>query len=142
LKVQTRFISVLLAIGLCATATARSKTPASPAVVDGNYVSALAAANRFLHAWQNQDVETGLLMLSDRSRQQTQEDKLESFFISTPHSEQAYEIRPGRKLGDLRYSFPVTLLTTQQGHRWNRPHVSQIEITRTGENDWTVDKLP
>jgi hypothetical protein len=132
----------LLLLSFAPALNAKGKSAAKPTAVDDNYVSALAAANRFLHAWQTQDQETGLLMLSDHSRQQTPEDKLEAFFSPAPHTQQAYEIRPGRKLADGQYSFPVSLLVSQDGRKWIRPHVSQIDIIRTGKNDWTVDKLP
>jgi hypothetical protein len=134
--------ALALWLTLLPAAEAKNKSAVKSGPVDGNYVSALAAANRFLHAWQTQDQETGLLMLSDHSRQQTPEDKLEAFFTPAPHSQQAYEIHPGRKLADGQYSFPVSLLTAQDGHKWTRPRLSQIEITRAGKNDWTVDKLP
>ena len=34
-------------------------------VLDADYIAALATADRFFHAWQNHDQETGLLLLSD-----------------------------------------------------------------------------
>ena len=49
----------------------------SPAVPDRGYSSALAAANRFLQAWQNQDHETGLLMLTDVAKQDSSQDRME-----------------------------------------------------------------
>ena len=49
---------------------------------DPGYISALSAANRFLQAWQNQDHETGLLMLTDDAKQHSSEEGLEAFFSS------------------------------------------------------------
>jgi hypothetical protein len=135
-------IVVVVLLSFIPAASAKTKPAAKTTPVDENYIAALAAANRFLHAWQTQDQETGLLMLSDHSRQQTAEEKLESFFTPPAHTQQAYEIRPGRKLAEGEYSFPVSLFTYQGGRKWTRPRTSQIEITRTGKNDWTVDKLP
>ena len=37
----------------------------SATTTDRDYVSALSAANRFLQAWQTQDHEAGLLLLTD-----------------------------------------------------------------------------
>jgi hypothetical protein len=142
LPARAVLLAFVLWSAMLPAAVAKSRSAAKSGPVDGDYVSALAAANRFLHAWQTQDQETGLLMLSDHSRQQTPEGKVEAFFTPAPHSQQAYEIRPGRKLADGQYTFPVSLLTSQDGHKWTHPHISQIEITRTGKNDWTVDKLP
>ncbi len=43
--------------------------------LDAGYVSALAAANRFLQAWQNQDHETGLIMLTDDAKEHSSADR-------------------------------------------------------------------
>ncbi len=69
---------------------------------DPGYTSALAAANRFLQAWQNQDHETGLLMLTDAAKQNSSRIALEVFFSSGHDA--AYEIARGKKLkaGSLR----------------------------------------
>ena len=105
------------------------------------YISALAAANRFLQAWKNQDHETGLLMLTDAAKQQSSEDRLESFFSSGPDA--AYEIARGRKLKGGSYAFPVALFashsaTTKSSHRQR----SEIIVVRAGNNEWAIDKLP
>src|ERR1700730_1509822 len=63
---------------------------------DPGYRSALATANRFLQAWQSQDHETGLLMLTDGAKHHSSEDDLRSFFSSGPDA--AYEIARGKKL--------------------------------------------
>ena len=122
---------------------ARTRSASTPAAVDQDYIAALAAANRFLHAWQSLDQETGLLMLSDKLRQQTTEDRLETFFTPASSAQEAYEISRGKKLKPGRYSFPVALFATPEGdRRWLRPHFSEIIVTRIGKNDWTIDKLP
>src|SRR6266478_6345031 len=105
-------LAVLFAI-LFASAAARNRPAPSIATgSDPGYVSALAAANRFLQAWQNQDHETGLLMLTDAAKQRSSEDRLEVFFTSGLDA--AYEIARGRKMKDGRYSFPVTLFPSQK----------------------------
>jgi hypothetical protein len=118
---------------------ARSRAIARSSAVDAEYVSALGAANRFLHAWQTDDQETALLMLTDNLRQHTPEDRLDAFFAQ---HQPAYEIGHGKKLGDGHYRFPVTLFATPGAHQWTHARNSQIEITRAGKNEWIVDKLP
>ena len=75
------------------------------------YVSALATANRFLQAWQNQDHESGLLMLTDDAKQHSSEILMEAFFSSG--ADAAYEIARGKKVTAGRYTFPVTLFPLQ-----------------------------
>lgn len=108
---------------------------------DRGYASALAAANRFLHAWQNQDHETGLLMLTDAAKQNSSEDRLEVFFSSG--NDAAYEIARGKKLKAGRYAFPVTLFTSHSdSNQPSRPLRSQIIVVRAGRDEWAIDKLP
>jgi hypothetical protein len=108
-------------------------------VVDRDYVSALATANRFLAAWQAQDQENGLVMLTDAAKEQVSEDRLDEFF--SPGVDAAYEISRGKKMDSGRYVFPVTLLEPGTGHR-ARPRVSQMIVVRSGQDDWAVDRLP
>jgi hypothetical protein len=105
---------------------------------DANYSSALAAANRFLHAWQNQDHETGIIMLTDSARQHASPELLQTFFSPGPQA--AYEIARGRKVGAAGYVFPVALFGLSQ--QPSRPHYSKIFVSRAGKDDWVVDKLP
>jgi hypothetical protein len=108
---------------------------------DRGYVSALAAANRFLQAWQNQDHETGLLMLTDAAKQHSSEDRTESFFSSG--ADAAYEIARGRKMKGGRYAFPVTLFPFHSGTtKSDRPQKSAIVVVRTGKDEWSIDRLP
>src|SRR5579864_7573774 len=80
--------------------------------VDQDYIAALAAANRFLSAWQNQDHETAILLLSDKLKQHTKEERLEAFFTPAAHTQQAYEISSGKKLSSGSYIFCVTLFNS------------------------------
>jgi hypothetical protein len=101
----------------------------------------LAAANRFLQAWQNQDHETGLLMLTDAAKQNSSEDRLEAFFTSGHDA--AYEIARGKKLKAGSYAFPVALFTPVAGMSDGvRPQRSQIVVVLAGKDEWAVDKLP
>jgi len=131
------FLTALIA------ATGAARTKPRPAPIDADYVAALATANRFLHAWQTQDHETGLMMLTDRARQGSSEDSLDQFFSPDAASAQAFEINRGKKLQTARYSFPVVLWQATPGkeHRLH-PRYSSILIVRTGKDDWAVDKLP
>ena len=125
-------------------ASAASKTRLPPTISTGSdpgYVSALAAANRFLQAWQNQDHETGLLMLTDAAKELSSEDRLELFFSSG--SDTAYEIARGKKLKPGRYAFPITLFSSSSAtNKSDRPQRSEIVVVLTGKNEWAIDKLP
>jgi hypothetical protein len=108
-----------------------------PAPTDPGYVFALATANRFLHAWQTGDLETGMVLLSDRARHSQDPEKFEQFFSGA--ADRAFEITSGQ--GNRgRYQFAVALLTTE-GTRLRR-RFSEIIVVNTGKNDWVVDKLP
>lgn len=122
---------LLLAPGL---ALSRAKPKA--ATVDNDYVPALATADRFLHAWQTQDQESGLMMLTDAAKEHSSEDKLQQFF--SPGENAAYQISAGRKLKPGRYAFPVALL---EDSGKMRRRFSEIVVIRTGK-DWAVDQLP
>jgi hypothetical protein len=134
-------IILSLASWLSTSVAARNKHSSTLPAPDPEYTSALAAANRFLQAWQNQDHETGLLMLTDIAKQNSSEDRLEIFF-STGH-DAAYEIARGRKLKTGRYAFPVTLFTSYSGtNQPGRPQRSQIIVIRAGNDEWAIDKMP
>jgi hypothetical protein len=137
------FVGLILSLTLLlsASAIARNKRSASPAVPDHGYTSALAAANRFLQAWQNQDHETGLLMLTDTAKQSSSADRLEAFFTSGPDA--AYEIARGKKLKAGRYAFPVTLFPSRsEGIKAGSRQRSEIVVVRSGKVEWAIDKLP
>jgi hypothetical protein len=123
------------------SAASKTKNFPSLAVPDRGYASALAAANRFLQAWQNQDRETGLLMLTDIAKQNSSADRLEIFFSSGYDA--AYEIARGKKLKAGRYAFPVTLFTSHSGTtKAGRPQRSEIVVVLAGKHEWVVDKMP
>ena len=117
--------------------------PLAPSV-DPDYILALATADHFLHAWQTQDEEAGILLLSDRARQHTREDQVHGFFSCSTDTGSSYEIGRGKKLATGRYQFPVALLQhpSQNGHKWTRPLTSVLIVVRSGKSDWAVDRLP
>ena len=106
--------------------------------VDPLYGSALAAANRFLHAWQTEDHETGIMMLSDSARQNVSPDRLQTFF--SPGPDAAYEIAHGKRVNSAAYEFPVVLFGASSAP--SHPHVCSMIVTRSGKNEWAIDKIP
>jgi len=133
-------VGVLSAVLLMIVPAWARASHAKPASAPGReYRTALAAADRFLHAWQAQDQETGLLMLSDSAKRRASEDALAEFFAAGPSA--AYEIGRGKLLRGGRYSFPVVLYFTANEHN-RRPRASVIVITNSGKDDWVVDRLP
>ena len=112
--------------------------------MDSEYVLALGAANDFLRAWQTQDKEAGILLLTDRLKQRTSENALEIFFSCTAGKSQSFEIARGRKVAPGRYRFPVSLFqkAASPGTRWLRPQASSLIVVKTGGSEWSIDKLP
>jgi hypothetical protein len=109
----------------------------APTQTNPDYVFALATADRFMHAWQMVDPETGMVVLSDRVRHSQDPDKVEQFFSGG--SNRAFEIAHG--IGNRgRYRFAVVLVTSAGLHVHRR--LSEIIVINTGKNDWVVDKLP
>ena len=145
-QLRRKFSPVILALLLAQpfpTALAARPKPRT-ATFDRDYASALATADRFLHAWQTQDEESGLLLLTDRVRQHTDENKLRDFFSSGRNYSPGYEIGRGRRLSAARYKFPVALFAGDAGHphRPRRPQAYALIVVRIGREDWAIDKLP
>jgi hypothetical protein len=138
-----RIASVLLCTALMASA-AECKSKSATTAADRDYVSALAAANEFLHAWQVQDRAGGVILLTDSAKHRTSEEKIEQLLAPGMGVLQSYEIGQGKKLKSGAYSFPVTLFVIGTGKSAKpiRPHSSQIVVSRTGRDDWAIDKLP
>jgi hypothetical protein len=131
---QSLMLCVLLFLLLSLLA---AKTPPAPGLEPG-YVSALAAADHFLQAWQSGDVENGMVLLSSRAKEKATTDVVEKFFSNSSPS--AYEIGRGRLLKRGHHEFPVVLVVTSKNHA--RRRFSSVVIVETGKNDWAVDKLP
>ena len=136
-------VASLLLLAL-SPAPAPAKSRVSPPPVDQDYVVALAAADCFLHAWQTEDEEAGILMLTDRLKQRSSEDAVHDFFTGPESKRTSYEIGRGRKLSAGRYEFPVALFLSpsQNGPRWTRPQASALIVVRSGRADWAIDRLP
>ena len=134
--------SLLLLVSLTIPLSSKTHHIVDPPV-DRNYVSALSAADRFLHAWQTDDEEAGILMLTDRLKQRSNEETVHEFFSADPLWA-SYEIGRGRKLSSGRYEFPVSLFQTpsQNGPHWMHPQSSALIVVKAGKTEWAVDKLP
>jgi hypothetical protein len=134
-----RFRVVLILLSCFASTALFARVPkANSRAIDPGYSSALAAANRFLHAWQSQDHETGIIMLTDSARQHASRERLQDFF--SPGPDASFEIERGRRISPGEYAFPVVLFGTADTSA--RPRYCKIIVTRSGKDDWAVDKLP
>jgi hypothetical protein len=127
----------LLLLSLSAPSYARTAHHAARSSFDPAYGSALAAANRFLHAWQTQDHETGLVMLADSARQHASQELLQSFF--SPGPDAAYEIAHGRRVKAGEYTFPLVLIGSSENAR---PRYCKLIVIHAGKDDWAVERLP
>jgi hypothetical protein len=118
--------------------SATTRTAPARASADADYIRALAAADRFLQAWQGEDVETGTVLLSSHAKDKIKRDELERLFTNSAPG--AYEIEHGKFLRRGCYEFPIVLLSgsPKKTHR----RLSSIVMLNTGHNDWAVDKLP
>ncbi len=141
LSVKIPAAACLLLLMVFPTVPAWARSHGHPAkqesISDPGYVSALTAANHFLHAWQTGDLENGTVLLSDSLRHSQNADRLEQSFSSA--TDRAFEIARGHGHRG-RYSFPVVLVTLRGSHVARR--FSEIILVDTGKNDWVVDKLP
>jgi hypothetical protein len=134
-----RFRTLASVFLICAAAVSFARVPSrSSRALDPAYSTALAAANRFLQAWQVQDHETAIVMLTDAARQHTSPEHLQDFFSPGPQA--AYEIAHGKRLGAAQYVFPAVLFGFSGTP--SRPRYCKIIVVRTGKEDWAVDRLP
>lgn len=78
------------------------------------------------------------MMLSDTARQNLSPEKLQNFF--SPGPDAAYEIARGKRVNSAGYEFPVVLFGAAAAP--SRPRACAVIVTRSGKNEWAVDKLP
>ena len=57
-----------------------AKTLPAPGLEPG-YVSALAAADHFLQAWQSGDVENGIVLMNGHAKEKATTDVVEKYFL-------------------------------------------------------------
>ena len=77
-------------------------------------------------------------MLTDSARQHASRERLQDFF--SPGPDASFEINHGRRINTGEYAFPVVLFGTASDT--SRPRCSKIVVTRSGKDDWAVEKLP
>jgi hypothetical protein len=133
---STKLVLVLFAFSSSSWLSAQDR---SAPVLNREYASALAAADRFLQDWQAGDAENGMALLTEHAKKGVAKDDLEAFFSSPQPS--GYEIGRGKGLRHGRYEFPVALVTARSTQHLRR-RFSNIVVVNTGNNDWAIDKLP
>jgi hypothetical protein len=107
---------------------------------NSSYLTALAAADHFLQAWQSGDVGNGTALLTSHSKEKATTDELENFFAGSRLS--GYEVGRGKLIKRGRYEFPVVLVSANEKSSHVRRRFSSVVVVDTGHNDWAVDKLP
>src|SRR5581483_3147569 len=100
--------------------------------IDPFYSSVLAAANRFLHVWQSEDHETGIVMLTDSVWEHLSAEKLQEFFSSGQGA--AYEILWERRVSLRIYAFPVVLFSSFGSNA--HPRICTVLVTWDGKQNW------
>ena len=141
-----KLLPVVLIAGTCVWLFQPALARTKPRLVafDRDYSSALATADRFLHAWQMRDAESGILLLTDRVREHTAEDQMQEFFSAERSTSSSFEIGRGKRLAANRYEFPIALFLHDTGktRELSRPKASSLIVVKIGRDDWAVDKLP
>ncbi|HEY4905324.1 MAG TPA: hypothetical protein VIH89_17740 [Candidatus Sulfotelmatobacter sp.] len=132
------FCLLLTTLSASPLAAATKGKPTKSSATGADYAHALAAADRFLQAWQGGDIESGTVMLTGNAKNNTNRDELDRLFASS--APVAYEIDRGKFLRRGRCEFPVVLLGTSPKKPQRR--FSTIVVLNTGNNDWAIDKLP
>src|ERR1700722_19044116 len=112
-----------------------AKTPSAHTLESG-YAGALAAADRFLQAWQSGDLENGIALLTRHGKDSASTEMVEQFFSNNNPS--AYEIGHGKLIKGGRYEFPVVLIVGDAKNLRARRRFSSIVVADTGNNDWAV----
>ena len=130
-------LASLLLLGVMPVSGAHRHVSKRVKTSEAEYVLALAAANRFLSAWQTGDLETGALLLSDRARRSRTAESLETLFARG--ADRAFEISRG-KADRGCYRFPVVMVSGENNRV--RRKFSEFILVNTGKNDWVVDQLP
>ena len=137
----------LLALLPCGCEKTARRTTTAPAgtTASADYVSALAAANHFCQAWQEEDFATGKTLLTARLIERHGEAKLVDAISGTGNPRHvAYEIVGGRSLESGGFEFNVRLYRQYHGRTENRVEVVQehLVLVRDSGGYWLVDDLP
>jgi hypothetical protein len=132
--------SLVLCMSLSLLPSASTASSRREAALNPEYVAALSAADRFLQAWQSNDTENGVALLTSGAKNVATTDGIDRFFANRAPS--AYEIGRGKRLKHGRYEFPVVLVLSAGNQSRVRRRISTLMMVNTGSNDWAVDKLP
>jgi hypothetical protein len=132
--------SLMVCMSLWLLPSASTAKPRTQAALNPEYVAALSAADRFLQAWQSNDTENGVALLTSGAKNVATTDGIDRFFSNPAPS--AYEIGRGKLVKQGRYEFPVVLVLSASDRSRVRRRFSTVVMVNTGSNDWAVDKLP
>jgi len=132
--------SLMVCLSLSLLPSASTARTRSEPGLNPEYVAALSAADRFLQAWQSNDTENGVALLTSGAKNVATTDGIDRFFSNPAPS--AYEIGRGKLLKHGRYEFPVVLVLGASNRSRIRRRFSTVVMVNTGSNDWAVDKLP
>jgi hypothetical protein len=114
--------------------------------ISPDYVFALNAADRFLHAWLMRDYKEGINYISDELKQSVSEEELITFFgdISNP-DHMAYEVVGWRLIDENTIKFHIWLyeyVANESSNFINQPEPFYIEVVRIDNDKWRVNTLP
>jgi hypothetical protein len=128
----------------------RSSAPPAPAARaqpswDADYVAALAAANRFCHAWRQRDLRAGKDLLSTRIKRTFPEARIRDALVGAPNPEHAaFELSDGERVEDGRVVFRLRLFFRYAGRAADRIEApsERIVLVRDAAGQWHVDEFP
>ena len=131
----------------CEDASRRTTTtrPAAAETGDADYISALATANVFCHAWRDHNYAAGRPMLTVRLIRQYPDARLRDAVAGSRNVRHAaFEISGGRRLGPGRYAFKVRLFYRFTGEVDDRiEHLdAEMVLVLGSKGSWMVDDFP
>jgi hypothetical protein len=119
---------------------------ATESITPAEYAQALEAANSFLWAWSNRDVDTGTKLISHNLIAELKKNNKDDWFkqymsgLSNPHHI-SFEIGKCREINSNRFAFTVTLFEHYTGERNADKYRSTLEVIKE-EGSWRIDVLP
>jgi hypothetical protein len=114
--------------------------------ISPDYVFALNAADRFLHAWLMGDYKDGMQFTSDDLKKNVSQEDLNIFFSgkSTPNH-LAYEVVGWSYVDENTIKFHIWLyeyITAPSINPIDQPEPFYIEVVRGEKDSWFVNTLP
>jgi hypothetical protein len=114
--------------------------------IDGNYVFALNAVDRFLHAWLVRDYKQGVKYITKELKERASKEELKIFFKGTSNPYHvAYEVVGWKYINDETIRFNVWLYEYIEGESFNpirHPEPFNIEAVRVEDEKWLINTLP